>query len=146
MFLYNLLNINEDDVEADEDVDDLIDSFARNNNDGSYDMNYRELFDDEEEIIIYNGQQGTDAERREIIDNIGTRILKSNGRGEYGSYIDMNNDLGVNVYICTDRHDATTLIDRIWAIYGPGGVYSFNNDGRALLRSREEVNNSSRRI
>jgi len=145
MFLYNLLNINEDDVEADEDVDDLIDSFERNNNDGSYDMNYRELFDDEEEIIIYNGQQGTEAERREIINNIGTRILKSNGRGEYGSYIDMNNDLGVNVYICTDRHDATTLIDRIWAIYGPGGVYSANN-GRALLRSREEVNNSSRRI
>tara|TARA_B110000483_G_scaffold186230_2_gene220405 strand:+ start:3842 stop:5437 length:1596 start_codon:yes stop_codon:yes gene_type:complete len=142
MFLYNLLNINEDDVEADEDVDDLIDSFGRNNNAGSYDMNYRELFDDNEQINVYNGQQGTDAERREIIDKIGTRILKSRGRGEYSSYIDMNDDLGTtNVYICTDRNDASRLIDRIWAIYGPGGVYSANNNGRALLRSREEVNN-----
>ena len=145
MYLYNFFHINEYDVEKEEDIDYLIDSFEGALNAGEHNMNYRDLFDEDERLQLYNATDGTDAEHREIIDKIGTRILKYHGRGDDLSYIDMNDDLGVNVYICTDRSDEDDIIDRIWAIYGPGGVYSANNNGTALLRSREEVNNPKHR-
>jgi hypothetical protein len=143
MYLCNFFDINEDNVEQAGDVDDLIDSFEHEINTRSYNSNYQSLFDQDGQLQLYNAVGGTDAEHREIIEKIGTRIIKSNNDGEYPSHIDMNGDLGVNVYIGTNRSDEDDIIDRIWAIYGPGGVYSANNNGTALLRSREEVNNPS---
>ena len=145
-YLYKFFDIYEYDVEYQKDIDDLIESFEEALNTGRHDMVYRDLFDEDERLQLYNAGDGTDAEHREIIEKIGTRILKLGGH-EYPSYIDMNDDLGMiddlkmNVYIGTFRDDEDDIIDRIWAIYGPGGVYSANNNGRALLRSREEVNN-----
>jgi hypothetical protein len=140
MYLYKFFDIYQYDVEKEKDIDDLIESFEEALHDGDYDMHYSNFFDEDGQLQTYNGQRGTDAECREIIEKIGTRIIKSNDH-EYSSYIDMNDDLGMNVYIGTFRQDEDHIIDRIWAIYGPGGVYSANNNGRALLQSREEVNN-----
>lgn len=139
MYLCNFFGIDQHFVEEQMDADDFIYNYERQFNRNRDFRNYQSLFDEDGELQLYNALGGTDAEHQEIIGKIGTRKIRSNVDDEYPSHIDMNDDLGVNVYIGTNRSDEDHIIDRIWAIYGPGGVYSANN-GRALLRSREVVN------
>jgi hypothetical protein len=90
----------------------------------------------------------TPAERKEITEKLKERKIRSgsteSGGYPYNTYIDMNKDDfgGINIYIGTEnvRSETNGMVDIIWAIYGPGGVYATNNNGTALLRSREEVN------
>jgi len=89
----------------------------------------------------------TTAEREEITEKLKKRKIRSGesetGGVAYNTYIDMNkHDFGgINIYIGTEAvRETNGMVDIIWAIYGPGGVYATNNNGTALLRSREEVN------
>ena len=97
--------------------------------------------------IEQNGNPTT-TERKEITEKLKKRKIRSGGTESggytYNTYIDMNkHDFGgINIYIGTEnvRSETNGMVDIIWAIYGPGGVYATNNNGTALLRSREEVN------
>ena len=89
----------------------------------------------EEPFRFYNGgEEYTDAEVDEILNNIGEHRILTGG-DEYTTYVDAH----THYYLATNRQDDFEFVRNIWAIYGPGGVIE-NYGGQPLLRSREEVN------
>ena len=84
---------------------------------------------------FYNGgEEYTDAEVDEILNNIGERRILTGGN-EYTTYVDAH----THYYLATNRQDDFEFVRNIWAIYGPGGVIE-NYGGQPLLRSRRDVN------
>ena len=89
----------------------------------------------EQPFMFYNGgEEYTDAEVDEILNNIGEHRILTGGN-EYTTYVDAH----THYYLATNRQDDFEFVRNIWAIYGPGGVIE-NYGGEPLLRSREEVN------
>lgn len=84
---------------------------------------------------FYNGgEQYTEAETDEILNNIGTQSILLGGN-EYTTYVDER----THYYIALNRYDDAEVMRNIWNIYGPGGVVEANGEV-APLRSREAVN------
>ena len=138
--IYNIFGINSRDIDRNSvwDIDNVV--FPE--------TTYAEMFtaDITDDNVTYPFFRSfnpiiTKQEREEIVKNIGGHTVNISYNGIHGDLVDMNKENVSSVFLTKlGNVGERDIVDVIWAIYGPGGVYVNNTGNTPLLRSREEVN------
>ena len=134
-FFYHFYDLEDEQYYPEDQQNAFIPNEDLDNTRSYFDLLSNERHGNERPFSFYGGgEQYTDAEVDEILNNIGERLILTGG-DEYSTYVDAH----THYYLALNRYDDDNFVRNIWAIYGPGGVIE-NYGGQPLLRSREEVN------